>query len=63
MSLERLNRYFGEVFNRLDTEHVDGLQEYLMRCCSLDGPFHSLVSRIQTASIVLTSRHLWVFRV
>ena len=38
MSLERLNRYFGEVFNRLDAEHVDGLQEYLMRCCSLNEP-------------------------
>ena len=38
MSMERLNRYFGEVFNRLDAEHVEGLQEYLMRCCSLDEP-------------------------
>ena len=38
MSLERLNRYFGEVFNRLDSEHVHGLREYLLRCCSLDEP-------------------------
>ena len=26
MSMDRLNRYFGEVFNRLDGEHVDGLR-------------------------------------
>ena len=36
MSMERLNRYFGEVFNRLDEEHVDGLREYLTRCCGMD---------------------------
>ena len=36
MSMERLNKYFGEVFNRLDSEHVEGLQEYLTRCCSMD---------------------------
>ena len=34
--MERLNKYFGEVFNRLDSEHVEGLQEYLTRCCSMD---------------------------
>jgi hypothetical protein len=33
-----LNRYFGEVFNRLDEEHVDGLREYLVRCCDMDEP-------------------------
>ena len=36
MSMDRLNRYFGEVFNRLDGEHVDGLREYLTRCCGMD---------------------------
>lgn len=35
MSMERLNRYFGEVFNRLDDEHVQGLREYLTRCCGM----------------------------
>ena len=35
MSLTRLNKYFGEVFNRLDDEHVKGLQEYLTRCCGM----------------------------
>ena len=37
MSMERLNKYFGEVFNRLDPEHVEGLQEYLTRCCEMEG--------------------------
>ena len=32
MSIERMNRYFGEVFNRLDEEHVLGLQAYLTLC-------------------------------
>ena len=36
MSMERLNKYFGEVFNRLDHEHVEGLQEYLTRCCEME---------------------------
>ena len=36
MSIERMNRYFGEVFNRLDAEHVAGLQEYLTLCCGLE---------------------------
>lgn len=35
MSLTRLNKYFGEVFNRLDDEHVKGLQEFLTRCCGM----------------------------
>ena len=35
MSMERLNRYFGEVFNRLDDEHVDGLRQFLSNCCEL----------------------------
>ncbi len=36
MAMDRLNRYFGEVFNRLDAEHVDGLQEFLKRCCHME---------------------------
>ena len=36
MSMQRLNKYFGEVFNRLDDEHVEGLQEYLIRCCDME---------------------------
>ncbi|MBT5281359.1 MAG: menaquinone biosynthesis protein [Euryarchaeota archaeon] len=35
MSIERMNRYFGEVFNRLDEEHVSGLQAYLTLCCGM----------------------------
>ena len=35
MSIERMNRYFGEVFNRLDEEHVLGLQAYLTLCCGM----------------------------
>ena len=36
MSIDRMNRYFGEVFNRLDPEHVSGLQEYLALCCGME---------------------------
>ena len=42
MSMERLNRYFGEVFNRLDGEHVAGLSEYLERCCDVNEPISFL---------------------
>ena len=41
MSLERLNRYFGEVFNRLDAEHVDGLQNISCVAVRWMNPFHS----------------------
>ena len=42
MSLSRLNRYFGEVFNRLDDEHVYGLEEFLRRCCGMEHPISFL---------------------
>ncbi len=30
---ERLNQYFGEVFNRLDQQHIDGLNLFLTEAC------------------------------
>ena len=36
LEYERLNRYFGEVFNRLDSEHMEGLEQFLVDACGLD---------------------------
>jgi hypothetical protein len=33
---DRLDRYFGEVFNRLDGEHIEGLEEFLVEACNLE---------------------------
>ena len=35
LDYERLDRYFGEVFNRIDQEHLDGLNEFLVNACGL----------------------------
>jgi chorismate dehydratase len=35
LEYERLNRYFGEVFNRLDGEHKQGLEQFLVDACNL----------------------------
>lgn len=35
LKYERLNRYFGEVFNRLDPEHIQGLEQFLVDACDL----------------------------
>lgn len=35
LGYERLNRYFGEVFNRLDGEHTEGLEQFLVDACGL----------------------------
>lgn len=37
LSYERLNQYYGEVFNRLNPHHVDGLRTFLIEACELDG--------------------------
>jgi chorismate dehydratase len=33
LTRERLNKYFGEVFNRLDQQHIDGLNLFLTEAC------------------------------
>lgn len=35
LSYERLDRYFGEVFNRLDEDHIAGLNQFLIEACEL----------------------------
>ncbi len=35
LSKNRLEKYFGEVFNRLDQNHIDGLNHFLIEACSL----------------------------
>lgn len=35
LDYERLDRYFGEVFNRIDQEHLSGLNEFLVEACGL----------------------------
>ena len=35
LDYERLDRYFGEVFNRMDLEHLSGLNEFLVEACGL----------------------------
>ena len=32
---ERLEKYFGEVFNRLDEPHIEGLNEFLSKACDM----------------------------
>ena len=36
LDYQRLDRYFGEVFNRIDKEHLDGLNEFLVNACGLE---------------------------
>jgi chorismate dehydratase len=36
LDYERLDRYFGEVFNRIDSENLSGLNEFLTKACGLD---------------------------
>lgn len=36
LDYERLDRYFGEVFNRIDDEHLSGLNEFLVEACGLE---------------------------
>ena len=35
LSCERLEKYFGEVFNRLDDIHIDGLNQFLIHACNM----------------------------
>ena len=35
LSTSRLDQYFGEVFNRLDDEHINGLNRFLQDACHL----------------------------
>ena len=35
LSVARLDQYFGEVFNRLDDEHINGLNKFLKNACGL----------------------------
>jgi chorismate dehydratase len=35
LSYERLDKYFGEVFNRLDDDHLNGLNQFLIEACNL----------------------------
>jgi len=35
LSYERLDKYFGEVFNRLDDDHINGLNQFLIEACNL----------------------------
>jgi predicted solute-binding protein len=35
LSYERLDKYFGEVFNRLDDDHLKGLNQFLIEACNL----------------------------
>jgi len=36
LDYERLDRYFGEVFNRIDSENLSGLNEFLTKACGLE---------------------------
>jgi chorismate dehydratase len=36
LDYERLDRYFGEVFNRIDEENLAGLNEFLTKACDLE---------------------------
>ncbi len=36
LSSARLDKYFSEVFNRLDLEHIDGLNQFLIEACGLE---------------------------
>jgi hypothetical protein len=35
LSRSRLEKYFGEVFNRLDFPHIEGLNEFLSKACEV----------------------------
>ena len=35
LSTERLEKYFGEVFNRLDEVHIEGLNQFLVQACNM----------------------------
>lgn len=35
LSFERLDQYYGEVFNRLNQQHLDGLFRFLTKACSM----------------------------
>ncbi len=35
LSIERMDQYFGEVFNRLNKEHIDGLNLFLTEACGM----------------------------
>jgi chorismate dehydratase len=35
LSFERLDQYYGEVFNRLNQQHLDGLFRFLSEACSM----------------------------
>ena len=37
LTYERLDQYYGEVFNRLNERHVEGLSAFLIEACELDG--------------------------
>ena len=36
LSKQRLEKYFGEVFNRLDQNHINGLNHFLIEACAMD---------------------------
>tara|TARA_B100001540_G_scaffold313829_1_gene337537 strand:- start:1052 stop:1531 length:480 start_codon:yes stop_codon:yes gene_type:complete len=36
LSIERLDQYFSEVFNRLDEDHILGLNQFLKDACQLE---------------------------
>ena len=38
LSSTRLNKYFGEVFNRLDKSHIEGLDIFLVEVCGKTSP-------------------------
>ena len=35
LPVERMDQYFGEVFNRLDNEHISGLNRFLRDACKI----------------------------
>ena len=36
LSVERLDQYFSEVFNRLDEDYILGLNQFLKDACELE---------------------------
>jgi len=38
LAYERLDQYYGEVFNRLDDHHLEGLFRFLSEACGMGAP-------------------------
>ena len=51
---ERLDRYFGEVFNRIDDIHLAGLNEFLVEACKLESGAICLVINCRLLRIYLS---------